>query len=290
MTRCFIALVLAALAAGSFGCVSQTGMDRANEQIRIRDSQIAELKSRIEQLNGELDILRGQREDANSLRLALEGAQSDNQRLKELLDDARRQIAELAKQGPALPAAVDAALQELAARNPGLMTYDPKRGMIRFASDLTFDLGKATVKSDAAASLNQLAAIINTPLAQPYDVRIEGHTDDVPVTNPANKAKYEDNWGLSAFRAIAVQRVLKSAGVAPQRMIVAGRGEFHPLVPSQGPKGTRANRRVEIYLVPSPRDNGAAGGVDTGGGAAPPETGGTGTVGEEAPPPPETFK
>lgn len=250
MKRCLAILMLTVVGLGSVGCVSQTEVDRLGEQVRVRDDQIADLKARIQELYEENEILRDSGQNLGALREALSAAQADLARYQSLLDEARKQIEKLAKQGPALPAMVDQALQRLAAQHASLMTYDSKRGMIRFSSDLTFDLGKTTVKAAAAASLQQLAQIVNTPLAQAYDVRIEGHTDNVPVSNPANKRKYEDNWGLSAFRAIAVQRVLASAGVGSQRFIVSGRGEHHPLTANVGARGTRANRRVEIYLVP----------------------------------------
>jgi chemotaxis protein MotB len=210
----FALLLVIACFAGA-GCVAQSHADKQNDTINTLRDQIVNLKALVESKEAEIAHLSGQIGSDDELRSRLEQAIAD-----------------------------------LAAQNPGLMTYDAKRGMIRFSSDLTFDLGKTDVKPPAVDSLNQLAAIINSQTAQPYNVRIEGHTDDVPVTNQANRQKYEDNWGLSAFRAKSVMHVLEQAGVASQRMIISGRGEHVPLVVNVPKTGARANRRVEIYLVP----------------------------------------
>lgn len=232
------------------GCVSQTHADDQHQTIRTLREQIIELQARLEQKDDEIASLRGQIGTDAAMRDKLEQAIADRERYQSLLADALRKLEQQDTVVIGLPPEVSDQLAELAAQNPGLMTYDAKRGMIRFSSDLTFDLGKTDVKPAAVDSLTQLAAIINSQVAQPYNVRIEGHTDNVPVKNAANVQKYEDNWGLSAFRAKSVMHVLERAGVGSQRMIISGRGEHVPLVPNVATTGARANRRVEVYLVP----------------------------------------
>ncbi|MCC7205573.1 MAG: OmpA family protein [Phycisphaeraceae bacterium] len=149
----------------------------------------------------------------------------------------------------------DAALAELAAAHPGLLTYDAQRGMVKFNADLTFALGSTEIKPEAVGTLRQFAEILNSASAARYEVRILGHTDNVPVSRPATKQKHPNNWYLSAHRSISVMEVLTGSGVPGQRVIVAGAGEFRPVVANAGRRGAEANRRVEIYLVPmDPRD------------------------------------
>jgi len=77
---------------------------------------------------------------------------------------------------------------------------------------------------------------------------IEGHTDDVPF-RPGGPIK--DNWELSVLRATAIVRILlKHADIDPQRLIAAGRGEYHPVDPADTPEARRKNRRTEIILTP----------------------------------------
>ena len=139
-------------------------------------------------------------------------------------------------------------IEELAALNPELMTYDEARGMVRLRSDLTFGSGSDAVKSGAKDSLGKLANVLKSPAAQPYEVRIVGHTDNVRISRAATKAKHPTNWHLSVHRAISVKDVLGAAGVPSTRMSIAGYGEFQPIVPNTK-KGAEGNRRVEIFLV-----------------------------------------
>jgi chemotaxis protein MotB len=138
----------------------------------------------------------------------------------------------------------------LAAQYPNLLTFDPERGMLRFASDFTFALGSADLSASAQTSLAQLATILNTGTAANFEVRIVGHTDNVPISNPSTRAKHPTNWHLSAHRSISVGSALISDGIAPTRVQVAGCGEYRPIVSNPAKGGAAANRRVEIFLVP----------------------------------------
>jgi chemotaxis protein MotB len=105
------------------------------------------------------------------------------------------------------------------------------------------------VRQDAVPIIEKLAGVLQSPVAQTYEVRVVGHTDDVPMKNAANLRQFGDNWGLSTARAISVMKQFRSAGIPETRMSVAGYGEFQP-VAENGAKGAEANRRVEVFLVP----------------------------------------
>ncbi len=241
-------LLLVALSVVAFGCVAQGEQDRLLRSNRVKDDQIANLKAQIEERDATIAALRAQQAQPSPELLAqIEQLQADRARLQGELEDLLRRVNELPS-GP-LPDAVNQELMQLAATNPSLMTYDPKLGMIRFASDLTFALGSADVSGTATTSLTDLARILNTPLAQPYEVRVVGHTDNVRIANPRTLERHPTNWHLSVHRAISVKDVLQKAGVSPNRIAIGGYGEFRPVV-ANGPRGAQANRRVEIYLVP----------------------------------------
>jgi len=118
--------------------------------------------------------------------------------------------------------------------------YDPSKGTITvpLASDVLFDSGKATLKTESKAKLNRIAGIIKQRYGN-KEVSVVGHTD----TDPIKKSKWQDNWELSAQRALAVTRYLVSQGITAEHLIASGRGEFHPT----GAKKTE-NRRVEIVV------------------------------------------
>ncbi len=252
----------------SIGCVSQDVADQLREDNHALRAQNQELQGRLGQLQSELDALRDRppHQDPDLLaeleRLQQAKAQQRSE-FDQAMADARQRIEELSQRraqivGGPLPQELDDALERLAQRHPDLMHYDRDRGMIRFASDLTFDLGSAEVRQQAVEGLRQLAGVVRD-VGEDYELRIVGHTDDVPMTNPDNVRRFGDNWGLSAARAIAVMRKLKEMNISEPKMAVVGHGEHRPAVPhrrdAQGrPVGTEANRRVEIFLVSASYD------------------------------------
>ncbi len=244
-------LALAAMMSlGSVGCVAQRQYDQLNDLYRRSQAQIEDLKAQLEEANSRIAALQAAAQGDLDMARELAAARAERDRLAAALADAERRLRE-AGRNVALPEALDTALMQLAAQHPELLEYNQALGMVKFRSDMTFALGSTQVRPEAQAVLGKFAAIVASPAAAGYETRIVGHTDNVPVTNPANKAKFEDNWGLSAFRAIAVMRVLSQAGVSQQRMSVMGYGEQHPVVANPARGGAEANRRVEIYLVAS---------------------------------------
>jgi chemotaxis protein MotB len=86
-------------------------------------------------------------------------------------------------------------------------------------------------------------------------VRIEGHTDNVPVHN----AQFDSNWELSAARAMRIARLfLELNAIAPDRISVAGYAEYHPVASNSTVEGRAANRRVDLVVTPRTKINFAA--------------------------------
>ena len=76
-------------------------------------------------------------------------------------------------------------------------------------------------------------------------IQVEGHTDNVPISNN----EYPSNWELSVARAIAVARIMINNGIEPNRINVAGYGEFRPLVDNKNEENRNKNRRIELKLT-----------------------------------------
>ena len=246
-----LALLLAGSMMTATGCVSQGNQDALMTTNRRLQEQIVDLQSQLEAKNDEIKILQTTTRPADPATLALiNKLREDRDRLDGALAAAIAQIRDAGNVTieSSLPAQLNDALAKLAKQNPGIMTYDAKRGMVQLRSDLTFALGSIEIKPAGKAALQQLATVINSNAASQYGVRVVGHTDNVPVTNARNKARFGDNWGLSAFRAISVKNIFGASAVSPTRVEIAGRGQFQPIVPN-GPRGAEGNRRVEIYLV-----------------------------------------
>jgi chemotaxis protein MotB len=107
-----------------------------------------------------------------------------------------------------------------------------------------FDSGSAKVKPQAMESLRQIAASLGRV---PYDVRVEGNTDNVPE----HDAAFDSNWELSGARAMGITRLFLSwRAIAPVRLSAAGYGEFHPVASNDTPEGRAQNRRVDLLVLP----------------------------------------
>ena len=144
---------------------------------------------------------------------------------------------------------IEADIQQLAAAYPDVLTFDARLGMIRFASDFTFDLGSVALTGDAESTIVALARILVTDAAADFEARVVGHTDDVPIGRPDTRQRHPTNLHLSVHRAISVRDALVDAGVQPVRIQVAGYGEFRPLASNDTPDGRALNRRVDIVLL-----------------------------------------
>ena len=121
-----------------------------------------------------------------------------------------------------------------------------ERGVvIHFTDRVLFDLGKAELKPEAKEVLQLVAQELK---AWPNHIRVEGHTDNLPIRT----APYPSNWELSTARATEVLRYLIDVGgLAPERMSAAGYGEYRPIAPNDSEEGRAKNRRVDIVLLRS---------------------------------------
>lgn len=235
------------------GCANQQEYDRllsANraleernvllqQELDSKDQAIGAMRGRVGQGDMTMTELQRRNAELNAELMSLKGSYSD---LTRRLDGASLGV---------LDPAIDRALRELAARHPNMIKYDPARGMVQFASDLTFAMGSVEVTAEARNSLQEFGRILASAPGAQYDIRIVGHTDNVPVSRPETRQKHPTNMHLSAHRAISVRDVLASMGVPAARMEVAGWGEHRPVVANPDKGGANQNRRVEIYLVPS---------------------------------------
>jgi chemotaxis protein MotB len=119
---------------------------------------------------------------------------------------------------------------------------------LNMVDQILFDSGSAEVKPDGKKVLDKVGEALNKVADK--DVRIEGHTDNKPLS-AALQAKFPSNWELSTARATSVARYLiEHDGVDPKRLVAAGYGEFRPKDTNDTAEGRAKNRRIEIILVP----------------------------------------
>jgi len=123
------------------------------------------------------------------------------------------------------------------------ISYSPEGLVMRLADYALFDLGVADLSPEAMPLLEKIGAIIaNTS----YFVRIEGHTDNLPI----HTEQFPSNWELSTTRAVNVLRYFSEVHrISQQRLSAVGFAEFQPLVPNDTADRRAQNRRVEIIFI-----------------------------------------
>ncbi|HEX8813840.1 MAG TPA: OmpA family protein, partial [Terracidiphilus sp.] len=112
-----------------------------------------------------------------------------------------------------------------------------------------FDSGSSTPRKESLEAMKTISA----ELAQmPYDLRVEGHTDNVPI----HTVEFDSNWELSSSRATNIARVLLALrAISPDRLSAAGYAEFHPVDTNDTTDGRARNRRVDLVITPRAKVN-----------------------------------
>ncbi len=111
----------------------------------------------------------------------------------------------------------------------------------RLSTPMLFTSGSNILKSQANPILELISKLLTKT---PYEIRVEGHTDNRPMYS----AKFPSNWELSAGRALSVVRKFVDFGVPAERFQVIGYGEYRPVATNDTNEGRELNRRVEIFI------------------------------------------
>jgi chemotaxis protein MotB len=107
-----------------------------------------------------------------------------------------------------------------------------------------FASGSATPRDESLSALREIGARVGRSA---YDVRVEGHTDNVPI----HTFQFDSNWELSSARATNIARLfLDQHAIAPEHLSTAGYAEFHPVANNQTAEGRAMNRRVDLVVLP----------------------------------------
>jgi chemotaxis protein MotB len=235
---------IAALGITLTGCVSQDQYsalklerDSMAEQLTSAQRDASTANSAAAAYKSQLDARGG----ADSTTGALMGnLQAQNQTLQAQLEDMNRRYNDAMKNvgsgQSALPAPLTNELNAFAQQNPDLVDFDSARGIVKFKSDVTFNVGDATVTAAARAVIDKFAKILSSGSASGYELLVAGHTD---------------NWYLSSHRAIAVANELMKNGVNSARVGVVGYADQRPAASNSSESGKAQNRRVEVLLLPS---------------------------------------
>jgi chemotaxis protein MotB len=129
------------------------------------------------------------------------------------------------------------------ARNEVVMRMTPEGFVISLRELGFFNSGEAVLLPGAAEKIKRIANIL---MQHGLELRVQGHSDNVPI----HTAAFRSNWELSTARAMAVLLLLvDESGFDPQKISVAGYGQYRPVVPNDSAEGRRMNRRVDLVVV-----------------------------------------
>ncbi len=254
-------LVLAALVALSTGCVSKGKFEAKtleaeqlakglNDEKGSREAAEAKVKA----LEAERDALTARLTTAES-RLGAAAAErrsleEQNAQLKALNDELARNTrqlaqakAELEKKSSEYENLAQSLKQEI---SEGKIELSELKGKmtVQLKDKILFASGSARVGKEGEEALAKIADALKT--VQGKIIRVEGHTDDVPI----GSTQFPTNWELSLARAMAVVRTLQDAGVDPTTLSAAGYGQYQPIAANDSPENRSLNRRIEIVLAP----------------------------------------
>ena len=141
-------------------------------------------------------------------------------------------------------------------------------GRIGISGSLLFSLNSNTLEPDGRQLLHSLVEPLKVYLGERDELlMVSGFTDDLPINK--ENIKYDDNWDLSAQRALTVVRALIEEGMLPTLVFAAAFGEYQPVAPNADEETRSKNRRVEIAPVPKAGAKKATPGETTDSGSSP---------------------
>lgn len=119
---------------------------------------------------------------------------------------------------------------------------------LNIVDKILFPSGEDQISEQGKEVLKRVGTVLKQ--AKDKTIRIEGHTDNIPIAKPL-KARFPSNWELSTARATNVVRFLQDeAKIDANSLEAVGMGEYHPLASNKTPAGRSQNRRIEIILFP----------------------------------------
>ncbi len=129
----------------------------------------------------------------------------------------------------------------------GRITFE--EGRIGISGNVLFALNSADLQDDGRALLESLIEPLLFFLNEHQQLlMVSGFTDDLPIQD--GNLSFNDNWELSAQRALTVTRALIAAGMPAERVFAAAFGDQQPVASNADPEGRARNRRVEMAPVP----------------------------------------
>lgn len=219
-----------------------------NEELEDQDQLSASQQAMILRLSNQIASLQAQlRQITAALKLQKEETAEKEDELKDVSQRLNTLLAERVNQLEQYQSEFFSRLRDILATNENIRVVGDR---FLLPSELLFASGSAQLGDEGKSELDKLAEVLlDVVAAIPGDIdwilRIDGHTDLIPINTP----QFPSNWELSTARAVAVVRYLAAQGVPERRMVAAGFGEFFPVASGTTPDALQKNRRIELKLT-----------------------------------------
>jgi chemotaxis protein MotB len=184
----------------------------------------------------------------SEMRQTIDRLQTENQELAHQVEQERlareARIAQMKSTYDELVQKMEAEIQR------GEITISELQGKltVNMVDRILFDSGKADIKPAGLEVLKRVGDILKEVADK--DIRVEGHTDDVPIS-PRLQQSFPSNWELSTARATNVVHFLQDRiGIAGERLSACGFSQYSPVAANDTPEERAQNRRIQIELVP----------------------------------------
>ncbi|MBI2081341.1 MAG: OmpA family protein [candidate division NC10 bacterium] len=270
MTRSSIRALVLLLGVGVLlaGCVAKSTFEAKEQEAAKAMSELDAARAAGRAVSAELDQVKAERAALENQRATL---QRDLETTRAMLQAANRRLGEL-EQAVAQHESEINRLQKVTTEKEQEIarlrtTYDSlvrdlkkeiEAGEIKvtqfrdlltvnLVEKILFDSGRAEIKPRGLEILQRVGDILKG--VQDKVVRIEGHTDNVPI-GAALRSRFPTNWELSTARATVVARFLQDkVGLEPTRLSATGYGQHQPVASNETEEGRIQNRRVEFRLT-----------------------------------------
>jgi chemotaxis protein MotB len=235
----------------------ETASAEAARKVALLNEQVAALRGQLASLQAVLDEAADRDEQAkvqvDALGTQLNAALAQvaaEQRARAQLEEAEKLRAQAeAKDLERYRSEFFGRLSQLLAGREGVRVVGDR---FVFSSEVLFDPGRASLAGEGRAQIASVVQILNDvageiPSELDWIIRVDGHTDDVPLSG---LGEYADNWELSQARALSVVRfMMDDLGMDPKRLAPTGFGQYRPVAEGTSTEARAQNRRIELKLT-----------------------------------------
>lgn len=229
----------------------------AQREVALLNQQVVSLRGQMASLQNLLDAaavkdeLAGVQLDAlgSKLNSALAQVAADQKRRAELESAERKRLEAETKSLAKYRSEFFGQLSQLLEGRDGVRVVGDR---FIFSSEVLFEQGAADLAAEGKSQIAGVVAILNEiagqiPLDVDWIIRVDGHTDNVPLSN---RVSFQDNWELSQARALSVVRFMQDdLGFPPDHMAATGFGEYRPVALGDSDEARAQNRRIELKLT-----------------------------------------